>query len=714
MAEHAAATRADDPVAPELLRIALEAIGQEAGAAVEQTAISPIVTESKDYSVTILDSDGSVLSGHSAMDMQIGIAMHAVRSTIAAHGDTIAEGDVFIANDPHNGGGVHPQDVVIQHPVFFAGIRVGWIALHAHMMDMGGMVPGSSAVKATECYQEALRLPPVRLIRRGVEVADVWNILKINIRSADLVEMDIRSLVIGGGVAERKLAALVGEMGLAAFQAASRTMIAQALAVLRDRIGAIEDGKYSAVARVEYRETLLRIPCELTVSGDRLSFDLTDAPPQVPHFFNSKVYILRGVIAPNLRALIAPGLPINQALFDVVEIVTRPGTLVDSVMPAPIAAAHMDATMAVNAAAWQCLQLAIYASPGATGRDYITAPAPAAYGVGRWNYIEADSGHRRIYTVLDGSMCGSPPGHDRDGIDIKSAIHGSGSKMELADVEVLEAAYPILFRDRGVTEGAHGYGRFRSGAGCREAFRPHGIDEFVGNLTGTKAWFPAAGAAGGLPGTTMRYVLAHADGSREPLHIQAVGVKLAPGDHFELHCASGGGFGDPLDRDPAAVAEDLTAGRIDNAIAADIYGVALAGHAVDFAATETRREALRRDRLTRARPATVPAARNELALDGPASPLYPGVVQRGDMALAEASGALLAVAPGNWLDGCPVLDVLIDDRAGELVVRQHLDPLTGRILFADVTFAEDEPGIAINPERWTRAGPHAVFEEAAE
>jgi len=195
----------DDPIVPEILRTRLEAIGQEAGAAVEQTAISPIVTESKDYSVTILDADGAVLSGASAMEIQFGVAMHCVRTTIAVHGESIADGDLFIANDPHSGGGVHPQDVVIQKPVFSGGKRVAWVALTAHMMDMGGMVPGSSAVAATECYQEALRLPPVRLIRRHEEVKDIWNLIAINIRSADYVEMDIRSLVIGATVAARKI-----------------------------------------------------------------------------------------------------------------------------------------------------------------------------------------------------------------------------------------------------------------------------------------------------------------------------------------------------------------------------------------------------------------------------------------------------------------------------------------------------------------------------
>ncbi len=695
-----------DPIAPELLRTQLEAIGQEAGAAVEQTAISPIVTESKDYSVTILDADGNVLSGSSTMEIQFGVAMHAVRTTIAVHGESIAEGDLFLANDPHSGGGVHPQDVVIQQPVFVDGRRVAWVSLSAHMMDMGGMVPGSSAVKATECFQEALRLPPVRLLKAGREVADIWNILRINIRSADLVEMDVRSLVIGADVAAKKIARMVAGMGVEEYESASRALIDSGLAVLRRRIAEIEDGHYRAVARVEYKESLLKIPCTLEVFGDRLRFDFTGAPPQVPHFFNSKAYILRAAIVPRLREFLAPGLPINQALYDVVEIETKPGTLVDSVSPAPIAAAHMDAAMAVDAAAWQCLQLAIHASPKAHGRELLTAPAPAAYGVGRWYYPDFD-GQRRVYTVLEGSMCGSPAGHDRDGIDLKSSLTKGGSRMELADVEVLEAVYPVLFRERGVRLGEHGYGRHRSGAGCFQAFRPHGIGVLTGNLTGTKAWFPQSGAAGGLPGATMRYTRRKADGSEEILHIQAVGVELMPGEHFELNCASGGGFGDPLDRDVVALAQDIAEDRLDPGTAEAAYGVAFAANgSIDAAATQQRRKAIRRERLEHAQPARCPISEAPVALDGlneQTAPLYPGIVQLSDRAVSAASGAVLAHAPGNWLDGCPTRDTPLDSRAGDLVLRMHLDPLTGAALFADIVFADEEPGLEIRPLRWAQA-----------
>ncbi len=316
-------------------------------------------------------------------------------------------------------------------------------------------------------------------------------------------------------------------------------------------------------------------------------------------------------------------------------------------------------------------------------------------------------GQRRVYTVLEGSMCGSPAGHDRDGIDLKSSLTKSGSKMELADVEVLEAVYPVLFGERGVRLGEHGYGQHRSGAGCYQTFQPHGVDVLTGNLTGTKAWFPQSGAAGGLPGATMQYLRRFADGSSEALHIQAVGVELMPGEHFELNCASGGGFGDPLDRDVEALEGDLEQDRLDAAIAELVYGSVFDGSGkIDVAATQARREAIRRERLAESQPARCPVDEAPIALDGlneEMAPIYPGIVQVAGRAIAGSSGAVLALAPGNWLDGCPTLDTRLDGRAGDLVLRAHLDPLTGRMLFADIVFAEEGPGIEIRPERWLRA-----------
>lgn len=268
-----------------------------------------------------------------------------------------------------------------------------------------------------------------------------------------------------------------------------------------------------------------------------------------------------------------------------------------------------------------------------------------------------------------------------------------------------------------MTYGLHGYGRFRSGAGCREAFRPHGTESLVRNLTGTRAWFPSAGAAGGLPGASVRFAITRADGRVEPLHVQAVGVALAQGDHFEMQCASGGGYGDPLDRDPAAILRDMAEGRLDRRSAQDVYGIHfLADDEIDLQATQAHRASIRQERLGRARPAKVAADRASIDTrnDAQAWPLYPGVIQRGELALAEESGAILARAPGNWLDGCPVLEAPIGEPASGITARAYLDPLSGRMLFVDVVCAGDGPSIEMRPERWVHARTSAPASMAME
>jgi N-methylhydantoinase B len=689
-----------DPILVEVLRTRLEAIGQEAGMAVEQTAISPIVTESRDYSVTICNADGDIVSCTGVVESHFGAATHAIHSTIARYGEDVADGDVFIANDPHTGGGLHPQDVIVQRPVFAAGKLVAWVALAAHMMDIGGMVPGSSAVLATECIQEALRLPPVRLVRQDEEASNVWEIIRNNIRTPDKVEMDIRSLVIGGHVAGRKLVELIGEFGPDVYAALGRTLIDSTRDVLRERIGHIEDGAYTALAGVEFREDLLTIPCTLTVAGDRIEFDLSQAPPQVPHFINSKSFTISAVAMAGIRCLLAPGLPVNQAIYDVIELKTVPGSIVDSVFPAPIGAAHMDCAMAVSSAMAQCLQLAIHASPDAWGREYNTAPPNFAYATGRWSHA-GPRGARQVFTLLDGAFWGSGAAHDRDGVDLHRNLVPTGTAMENADIEILETAYPLLFRWRSGRLSSGGYGEYRGGAGCTVSFTVHHADDLVGNLTGSRSWFPTGGAAGGLPGGLTRYSVRHADGTEEPVDVHAVGLRIAPGDQFQLMASAGGGFGDPLDRPLDRVAADIGDGRLEGDAASEVYGVEFAlDGTLDADASERRRNAIRQDRLARSAPPARPADGAPPG-DLEALPLYPGVVQRGAYAVAERSGAVLAIAPGDWLEGCRVIETAINNAGRDLVTRAYIDPVSGRQLFFETVGPGVGRSVQVAPARWT-------------
>ena len=431
-----------DPIMVEIFRTRLEAIGEEAGAAIENTAISPIVTETKDWSVSIFDATGTFIRGASAIPGHAGAAMHAVRCTIDRHGPSIVDGDVFIANDPHSDGGMHPQDVMVQRPVFFDGALVAWVAISAHMLDMGGMVPGSSATKATECYQEALRFPSVRLFRAGVECEDMWEVFRTNVRSFDLIEMDMRSLVIGGHVAQEKLKELLREIGLDAFRDWARMLDSTTGAEFRRRLAALEPGTYTSTGWAEVGDELYRFPCTLVVRDGSLLFDLTGAPPQIPHFVNSKPYIVRASLAPTLLNFVARDLPLTHSIFDAIDIETTPGTILDSRPPAPIGAAHMDCTLAVVSAAMYCVQLALAASSRSSLP--LTAPLYDAQGTTRWSFVNAD-GQRVLFTLLDGVTGGSPAGVDRDGLDVVRDLAGRRSGLRTADVEVLESVYPVLF-----------------------------------------------------------------------------------------------------------------------------------------------------------------------------------------------------------------------------------------------------------------------------
>jgi len=633
-----------DPITLEVLRNRLEAIGEEAAAALERTAISPVVTESKDYSCTLLDGAGRLVIGAGQIQFHFRAASHAVQSTMARFGDEIDDGDVFVANDPHHGGGLHPQDVMVQRPVFVDGHRVAWVVMSAHMMDVGGMVAGSFAPAATECYQEALRLPPVRLFRKGREETGIWDVFRNNIRLPALVEMDMRSLVAGCHVAQDNIAGVVASMGVDTFVESIETTRRLSEAEMRRRIGLLADGRYRATSWTEWDDEFFKVPCELTVAGDRLVFDFSGASPQTNHFFNSKPYIIESEMVAQLAWLLARDLPYDDGIFAPIELRCPEGTIVNSVEPAPIAAAHMDVALNASEVGVQCVRLALGASPDHPARRYLSGWGPgSALGLHTWSCAGID-GRADAFIMLDGNWVGSSASGERDGLPL------------------------------------------------------------AGSILGMRRWLPLEGAGGGLPGNRTEFLVHRADGVTEAVPTHASGIVIGEGDTFQFRCASGGGFGDPLDRDPELVMRDIELFALSPAEAEAVYGVLVGadGHA-DPEATAVARAAARLTRLARAQPPARPVD-PQVNIDGPEVPLYPGIVQRGDVALAEASGRPLATAPDHWTDGCPVLIERIADHGPEVVMRSYLDPGSGDLLYAEVTPAGEERAFEVSPERWTTAG----------
>src|SRR5262249_26880738 len=213
-------------------------------AAIVKTAVSPVVSEARDFSCMLYDGDGHIVATAATVPFHFGVSAEAIAVVRARFSGRIAPGDVFLANDPHDGGGLHLQDVVVMRPIFRGRTRIAWASASGHMIDMGGLVPGSFAPNARECYQEGVRIPPTRILRGGEPVDDVWNLVLNNVRQREVVEMDLKSRVAGTHVAAEKLSALEAEYGPAALRAAFAAIGRLSARVIARRVADVPEGEY--------------------------------------------------------------------------------------------------------------------------------------------------------------------------------------------------------------------------------------------------------------------------------------------------------------------------------------------------------------------------------------------------------------------------------------------------------------------------------------
>jgi len=692
-----------DPIMLEVLRYRLEAICAAGGRAIERTAISPIVAETKDYSCTLTSAEGVLVQGGGAVRHHFATICNAVEATLERHGATIAPGDTFLVNDPHNGGGLHAQDTIILQPVFHGETLAAWIGCSAHMSDMGGMVFGSWAPNATDCYQEAIRFPPVRIADKGQERRDIWDILRNNVRIPDIVEMDMRALVAGAHVAVADLTKLIETMGLEAYVRGAAELCRRVEEEVRRRIASLTDGRYSCQTWLEWREETYSVPCTLTIDGDRLKFDFEGASPQTSHFFNSHRFIVLSELATELSSFLAHDLPYNGGFINTLELHCPQGSILDSAPPAPIAAGHMEVAMTATEIAIQAYMLALAASPDSPLARFATAaPISSCYLFQTWGG-ENDKGQMVGWLTIEGASNGAAGAPHRDGNDLGIMSVGQRHGVECPDVEVMEDWYPVRYDYKRPHISAFGSGRTRAGGSLEAAYRRVGTAPLIGTNLGNRQNIPFPGLAGGMPGMTSTSRIRRHDGSIEPLDNHDQGFALEEGDVLEVCPGSGGGWGDPFDRDPLLVEADIADGRIDIASARSIYGVVQG----DPAATDALRRDARIERLARAAPARSSVASDTLADNEECQgPLYFGVEQRGILAVSVSSGAILARAPDHWTSGCPILEDAVPTAPG-IRVRAYLDPADGRILATDVVVGDAERSFTSEPARWTSAARNA-------
>ena len=699
-----------DPITLEVLRCKFEAIAEDGSRTIIRNAISPVVVESKDCSCALYSPDGDLVVGGGKVQIAFHAGGSGVRAIKAIHGNSLAPGDIFLVNDPYNGGGLHAQDVVVHMPIFADDRLVAWVGASAHMVDMGGMVPGSFSTSATECYQEALRLPPVRIARQGVEQADVWAILKNNIRMANIVEMDMRSLIAGANVVREQVIRVVEDYGAEVFIAATEEFSRLTETEVRRRISEIEPGVYVARSWSEWTGELYEIPCALHVENGTLLFDYSGASAQSKHYFNSTPNVIRSLLGVGLAPYVALGLPFNEGLFRAFELRCDPGSILDARPPAPIGGPHLDIGQNAMEVGLRALNLALAASPRSRARRHLAGPSVSS---GTALHTIAGLGTRGEQLgalMLDGALTGSSAANDRDAINLSRELVGNGQLVEIADVEVLESWYPVQFKYRRLRQGTGGAGQYCGGRPNSAAYMIDGTRDFKITIMGNRERVPIAGTAGGLPGYVTEFKLRRDGADRwEPLACHQDNVSLTQGDIVAVEAINGGGWGDPLERDPALVSAEVRRGLVTLDEAREVYGVA----PDDGPATEHLRKQALEARLARSTPATRPLIwtpeLHKLA-EGVRGPLAIGVEQRGGVAVSERSGAPLAVSPASWTDGCPRIHGFVPS-SPDVDIVAYLDPMTGHLLVVDVALAGGDRSFEVRPTRWSEVQNHDLAAE---
>jgi N-methylhydantoinase B len=705
-----------DPVTLEVIRNRLQYVTQEMSAAIVKTAVSPVMSEARDFSCICYDAEGRIVANASTVPFHFGVCAEAI-GVVRARFPRIAPGDVFLANDPHDGGGLHLQDVVVMRPVFSGRTRIAWASTSGHMIDMGGLVPGSFAPNARECYQEGVRVPPIRILAGGEPVTDVWSLILNNVRQRDVVEMDLKSLVAGTHVAAEKVLELEREYGRPALRAAFAAIRRLSAAVVRRRLATIPPGEYVHQGWTEFDEDAFLVRCTLRVRPDLLEFDFTGSSPQCPYFFNSKPQIVRSELVVRVHQILAHDVPFTDGVMAAVRVVAPPGSIVNARPPAPIAAAHMHVGLMAMEVGETCLKKALACALPGPREARITAPGgTTGMGLSTWHGPGRD-GAPVTLLVMDGNAVGAGACAGRDGIDMTGSDYG-GPGLVYPDVETIEQAYPVLYRWKRLRPDAGGAGTFRGGASVDAAFTPYGTGRLEGTTLGMRRAIPLPGLFGGYPGACTLFEV-RPNGAGHTVGLNAVGIALAADETFRFANASGSGLGDPLERAVDAVAGDVREGYVSAAAAERVYGVVLSGATVDADATSAARAALRAARRARA---TFPERRP----DPPRGAKRIGrlaasvdVVRVADGLLARCAGcgAGLGTAPGGWKRAAGVAETTVGTPAyvaitgawaplrpdAPVVLREYVCPGCDRLLETEVVVAGTPPEDDVRPAFWVDA-----------
>ncbi|MGE0725701.1 MAG: hydantoinase B/oxoprolinase family protein [Alphaproteobacteria bacterium] len=565
--------RVDDPFARDLVKNALVTIADEMALTVARTARSFVVKEALDFSTALFDGAGELIAQGTCLPFHLGAMPFAVAAVMRTFGDRIGPGDLFVTNDPYDGS-THLPDVIIVKPIHAAGRRIGFSAALAHMTDIGGRIPGGNASDSTELYQEGLRIPPSRLQRAGEPDENLFRLIERNVRVPDKVLGDIRSLIAACGQGERGILDLVGRYGVEGFAAHCRDLLDYTERFTRAEIARLPPGTYRFVDHLDndgISPNPIRFEVAVTIAGEEMTIDFTGTAPQVKGAINCVYPFTLSTALACVRSIVDLSIPNNAGYFRPIKVIAPEGTIVNPRAPAAVAARGITGIRIADT---------IFGALAQAVPDRMPACGANAPDVGvSFGGYGPDGKSHVFLEFLVGSWGGGP---DRDGMD---ACTGTLVNYSNTPAEMIEAELPIAIERYGLVPDTGGAGRWRGGLALDRHLR-FKLDGATLQIRSDRRDHPPYALDGGEPGTPAWVDIQRADG-RVDRFPQKFLTTVDAGDVLRVRLAGGGGFGDPIDRDPALVLADVRAGKVGVAHAREKYGVAIVGEPPKVMAEET-------------------------------------------------------------------------------------------------------------------------------
>ena len=576
-----AASVTPDPVTLAVLKGRLEQIADEMDATLYRSAFNPIIAEARDASHGLYHaSTGETLvQGTTGLPIFVGAMAFAVKAVIdkVARDGGLVAGDTFLFNDPYDGG-THLNDFRLVRPVFRDGNLFCWLASVGHWLDIGGNVPGGFNARATESFQEGVRIPPVKLIAAGVMNEDILAILAANSRVPRSNAGDLAGQLNALDLGERRLHALLDDYGEATVTAAFEAFTARAAALMRENIAALPDGRVSFEDYLDndgVTDERLTIALDLTIDGDTMTLDFSRSSPACAGPLN----IARSTaVACCYVALkhVFTDVPANAGCLQPIRFVIPDTTLLGVSAPKPVGG-YTETILRVIGVVFGALATLMPERATAAPFGTINALSLAGHRANGQRWV--------MFSFFGGGLGGNP---ESDGLN-----HGNNpiSMATIPPAEIMEASYPVMFTQWALRPDSAGPGQHRGGLGAIyeiEALAPGGADAF---LLGERGRFAPFGVNGGGPAALNTFSWQTDTGTASPpLASKVTDVHVRQGQRVRLESPGGGGWGDPLTRDPQRVARDVRLGYLSAPLARDQYGVVLRGDgSVDPEATKALR-----------------------------------------------------------------------------------------------------------------------------